>query len=409
MSLTKETVLGVGLAVGLTASAWSGDWTQFRGPNGAAVSSETGLPTKWSKTENVRWVADLPGRGLSGVVVGGGRAFVTACDGPDQQRLLTLCFDAATGKKLWQRSIWATGSTICHPKTCMAAPTPVTDGKNVYALFATADLVAYDAEGNLLWYRSLTGDYPTITNQVGMASSPILAPGLLIVPMENAGESFLAGIELTNGRNRWKSERPREINWVTPSVRVAKDGSEVIFQSREEVVAYDLANGKRRWSFAADGGLATMPSPIIGEKNEVLVPGSELVVLKPGESGESPQVAWKSLKLKGGGYPTPLYYRGQIFALNGAGVLICGDAKSGKVLWDMRCKGPVAASPVAADGRIYVLGEKGVTTVVRVTGGKGEIEASNDLGDDFLATPAIANGCIFLRSDSKLYCIGVKK
>src|SRR5262245_30311118 len=201
----------------LAACAPAADWTQFRGTNG--VSAETGLPVKWGKDQNVRWKAELPGRGLSGVVVAAGRAFVTCNDGPDQKRLLTLCFDAATGKKLWQRSVWATGGTNCHPRTCMAAPTPVTDGKNVYALFATADLVAYDADGNMLWYRSLTGDYPTITNQVGMASSPVLAGGVLVVPMDNSGESFLAGIDLKSGKNLWKKDRPRDINWVTPAVR----------------------------------------------------------------------------------------------------------------------------------------------------------------------------------------------
>jgi outer membrane protein assembly factor BamB len=394
------------LAAGLiTTPALAGDWAQFRGANGA--SAETGLPVKWGKDENVRWKAELPGRGLSGVVVGGGRAFVTANDGPNQQRLLTLCFDAATGKKLWQRSVWATGGTNCHPHTCMAAPTPVTDGKNVYALFATADLVAYDADGNLIWYRSLTGDYPTITNQVGMASSPVLAGGVLVVPMDNAGESFLAGIDLKTGKNLWKKDRPRDINWVTPAVRVSGKTAEVIFQGGTELVAYDAATGERRWSFGADR-LSTIPSPVIGANNEVLAPGAELVALKPGDSGESPTVVWKSNKLAPVGYPTPVYYQGRIFSLTSAGIMRCGNAKDGKLLWDERVKGPVSASPVAGDGKIYVVSDRGATTVVEA-GDKFKVLATNNLDDDILATPAIADGCIFLRSDKFLYCIGAKK
>jgi outer membrane protein assembly factor BamB len=384
--------------------AQAGEWTQFRGPNGAAVSTETGLPVKWDKNTNIRWTAELPGRGVSCPVVAGGKVFLTANDGPDQQRLLVLCFDAKTGKKLWQRSTWATGGTACHPKTCMAAPTPVTDGKAVYALFATADLVAYDADGNLLWYRSLTGDYPSITNQVGMASSPILAAGLLVVPMENAGESFLAGIDLKTGQNRWKTDRPRDINWVTPALRQHKDRHEVIFQGTQEIVAYDLQTGARSWSFAQDNSMGTIPSPVVGEKNEVLAPGKEMVALKPGANGESPEVLWKSSKLKSGSFATPLCYRGKIYALNTTGVVLCGDAANGKVLWEERCKGPISASPVAADGRIYIVSEKGTTTVLNAESGKEE--AANDLGDEFLATPAMADGCIFLRSDKKLYCVG---
>jgi len=208
------------------------DWTQFRGVRGSGVSNDSGLPVKWSKTENLKWKSELPGKGLSCPVVADGRVFVTACDGPEQTRLLVLCFDAANGKKLWQRSIWATGNTLCHPKTNMAAPTPATDGKAVYALFATADLVAYDRDGNLLWYRSLVGDYPTITNQVGMASSPVLAGETLVVPMDNSGESFVAGIDRKTGKNKWKIDRPRDINWVTPAVRHDGKQTEIIFPSQ---------------------------------------------------------------------------------------------------------------------------------------------------------------------------------
>src|SRR5262249_45411184 len=158
------TVAGFFLCV---INSTAGDWTQFRGPGGAGVSDETGIPTTWSEKENIRWKADLPGRGLSNPVIAGGRVYVTACSGHEQQRLHVLCLDVRNGKKLWERQVWATGNTGCHEKTNMAAPTPATDGERVYALFATADLACFDKNGNLLWYRSLVGDYPTLTNQVG--------------------------------------------------------------------------------------------------------------------------------------------------------------------------------------------------------------------------------------------------
>src|SRR5687767_8539407 len=121
---------------------------QFRGPGGSGVSQEKNLPVEWSEQNNIRWKADLPGRGLSNPVIADGRVYVTACSGFEQKRLHVLCFDLKTGKQLWDRQFWATGSTLCNGMTNMAAPTPVTDGNRVYALFATADLVCLDREGD---------------------------------------------------------------------------------------------------------------------------------------------------------------------------------------------------------------------------------------------------------------------
>ncbi len=138
------------------------------------------------------------------------------------------------------------------------------------------------------------------------------------------------------------------------------------------------------------------------------MPGSELIALKPGAAGETPAVAWKQKKLQPGGYATPLAYHGKVFSLNSTFVLQCADAKNGKLLWDLRLKGPISASPVAGDGRIYIANEKGQTQVVKVGDKEGVIEATNDVGDEILATPAIAGGAIFLRSDARLFCIGKK-
>jgi outer membrane protein assembly factor BamB len=388
----------------LSGTVNAADWPQFRGHYGSGVSEETGLPIKWSQTEGMRWKAELPGRGLSNPVIAGGKVYVTASSGFQESRLHVLCFDEKSGKKLWERQVWTTGGTGCHPKSCMAAPTPVTDGKAVYALFATADLVCYEADGTLRWYRSLTSDYPTITNQVGMAASPILAKDLLIVPMDNEGESFLAGIDIKTGKNRWKVERPHGINWVTPALRKAGKDDEILFQAGAELVAYDPGTGKQRWSYAGED-LSTIPSPIIA-KDLVLVPGKQTAALKPNPNLGTPDVVWSSVKVKASGYATPLYYRDRVYTLNAA-ILVCADAATGKPLWDLRVKGPIDASPIAADGRIYIVNEKGLTQVIQL-GEQPEIIAENNLADDILATPAIANGAIFLRSDKMLYCIGKK-
>ena len=249
-------------------TAFAADWTQFRGPGGSGVSEEKGLPVQWSvkrdkggdkivESKNVRWIADLPGRGLASPVIVGNRAFVIASSGFQQSRLHVLCFDTGSGKKLWERQFWSTGSTTCHPKTNMAAPTPATDGQRLYALFATCDLVCLDLDGNLVWLRALGRDYPTVTNQVGMAASPVLAGNTLVVQLENAGESFAAGIDKLTGKNRWKIERSRDINWVTPLALTNGKRTEVVLQSGAGTDGPQPGN--RRQALAARGQVLDHP------------------------------------------------------------------------------------------------------------------------------------------------------
>jgi outer membrane protein assembly factor BamB len=384
--------------------AWAGDWPQFRGPGGVAVSDEKGLPVKWSTTENVRWKAELPGgRGVSSPVIAAGRVYVTAASTYRQRRLHVLCFDAATGKKLWERQVAATGSTMCHPKTSMAAPTPVTDGKHVYALFASGDLAAFDRDGDLLWYRALLRDYPDVTNQVGMAASPVLAGDTLLLPLENAGDSFALAVDVKTGRNRWKAPRRRDINWVTPIVARFHGKTAALFQTAGDITAYDVSNGEVLWSYKGDN-LGNVPSPAILD-DLVIVPGNPSVALRVSEGGK-PEVIWKSRKLAAA-YASPVAYKGRIYALTGIGVA-CLDAVSGEEIWRERLGTGFSASPVIADGKLYVAKEAGDTSVVEL-GDTPKILANNALKETLLATPAIANGAIYLRTEKHVYCIADKK
>jgi outer membrane protein assembly factor BamB len=384
----------------LASSVHSADWSGFRGPNSAAVSKEKDLPAKWSATDNVSWKAALPGRGLSNPIITNGKVIVTACSGFKQRRLHVLAFEEKTGKKLWERQFTATGNTQCHPTTNMAAPTPVTDGKAVYALFATGDLAALDLAGNLLWYRSLVSDYPDITNQVGLASSPGLWKDVLLLPMDSAGESFAAGVDTKTGKNLWKQTRSRKINWVSPIVVEHFGKPAAIFYSQADITAYDPATGKVLWTLT-DRGASDTASPTQGA-GMLFVPAREFVALKPGEDGATPEVAWKSNKLRAGG-ASPLYHDGAVYGLTDVG-LRCLDAKDGSEKWLQRVTGKFWASPVIADGKAYVTDEGGKVTVIQL-GDKPDILATNDVGQKLLATPAIANGALYLRSDETLFCI----
>jgi outer membrane protein assembly factor BamB len=388
------------------ALALAADWTQFRGPGSSAVSQETGLPVKWSATENVRWKAELPGRGLSCPVIAGGKVYLTACSGYRETRLHVLCFEEVTGAKLWERQFTATGPTMCHPTTNMAAATPATDGKNVYALFGTGDLVALDAEGNLLWYRSLNRDYGGLSNQLGLGASPVLTGSTLLLPMENAGRSYAAGIDVNTGQNKWKVERERDYNWVTPIVLHVAGRVDATFATSKEITAYDPETGTVRWTHTGISP-STVASPGQADDGMVIVPGRELYALRPGAEGTTPAVVWKTGKVSTG-YASPVSYRGRVYNIGGVGV-DCVDGKTGQVVWKQRVKGKQFwASPVAADGKLYLVDEAGVTTVVKLSD-KPEILATNPIGETVLATPSVANGCLYLRSDQHVFCIGGKK
>jgi outer membrane protein assembly factor BamB len=395
------TVAGLQVAAGTSAA----DWPQFLGPSGAGVSDETGQPTMWDGPggTNIRWKVELPGRGVSSPVVVRGKVYVRACTGVRQDRLHVLCLDAATGKRLWERQFAATGNTHYHPKTCAAAPTPAADGERVFALFASGDLAALSADGDLLWYRSLARDYPHVANQVGMAASPVVCGDVVLVPMENADDSFAAGLDRLTGRNRWKVPRPRDINWVTPRLVDRGGHIQAIFLSANDLTAYDLATGRECWRYREEGlsPNPSVPTPAVG--GGLIVTGNG-VALRLRDRGE-PVPAWRSSKVRPA-YASPLYYRGRLYAVSNTGTrLDCFDMEGGKALWQERVRGPFSASPVAADGNVYFVNEDGVTTVVEV-GDRPRVLATNPLGEGVLATPAISGKALFLRSDRHLFCIG---
>ncbi len=284
----------------------------------------------------------------------------------------------------------------------MAAPTPVTDGRRVYALFATGDLAAFDRDGDLLWYRALQRDYPDVTNQVGMAASPVLADDVLLLPLENAGDSFALGVDAKTGRNRWKAPRRRDINWVTPAVTRFHGKTAALFQTSGDITAYDASNGEVLWSYKREK-LGSIPSPVVAE-DLIVVPGNPSVALRVSEGGQ-PEVVWKSRKLAAA-YASPVVHQGRIYGTTGVGIT-CLDAATGEEIWRERLGHGFSASPVLADGKLYVAKESGDVSVVQL-GDKPKILANNALKETLLATPAIANGAIYLRTDKHLYCIAAE-
>jgi outer membrane protein assembly factor BamB len=394
--------LAVTCTLALALAARAADWPQFRGPNATGVSAEKDLPLEWGQSKGIKWKAALPARGVSSPVVAGNCVYVTCSGGVRDDRLLVLCFDAATGKSLWHRQLTATGGTAAHPKSCMAANTPVADETGVYALFATGDLACFDADGTLRWYRSLVGDYPTITNQVGMASSPILVKDRLIVPMDNAGESFLAAVDTKYGKNVWKAERPRDLNWVTPLTRTVGTATEVLFDSPKGLTAYDAVSGQKRWTSKAFNG--SIPTGSL-DGDTLYAPTGGVTAFKLGPNGPQGDPVMRAKDVQPG-MPSPLVYLGRVYGVTGQGVVACAQTRTGKLLYKERVKGAYSASPVAGAGKVYFLNETGACTVLNGTSDEFEVLATNDLGEEGMGTPAIAHGRLYIRTDKALYAIG---
>lgn len=366
------------------------DWPQFRGPNASAVSTEAAVP---GPKVAIDWSVDLPGRGLSSPIVVGDKVFITCSSGTDQSNLHVFCFSAADGKKLWERVMKATGRTMAHNKTSVAAPTPCSDGERVFALYSSNDLFAFDLAGNLLWLRGLTYDYSNASNSLGMSSSPVVVGDTLVVQSENDSESIAVGIDVASGKNRWKKERPKAANWTSA---VVFKGA-VALQSSKGLTGLNPKTGEIEWDYT--DGAATIPSSAVTE-NAIYVPSNGVTALSP-EKGAASQL-WRASGLKPG-TGSPLVLGDSIYVLNGAGVLVKGSLNNGDEAWKLRLKGPFSGSPVAAGQFIYIVSERGDFQVVDTTAKEGEVIHSVELKDTLLCTPAISNGAVYVRSDKKLW------
>ena len=397
----KQLVSYFTAAIAACGFANAEDWPQFRGPSGNSARFEK-LEIDWTRPNVVAWRSPLPGRGPSSPIVVGERVFVTASSGVHQDRLHVLCFDARDGKKLWERQFWATGRTITHPSSANAAPTPASDGEHVFAFYSSNDLAALDLDGNLLWYRGLAFDYPKTGNDVGMSSSPIVIGDTVIVQVENQGDPFAAGIDATSGETKWRIERRRGAAWCSP-IPLRKPGARgaVLLQSSDRITAHDPATGSELWAHkrscdvisttATDGGI-------------LFVPSEGITALDTSISENAPAVVWNVSTLNPGA-ASPVVQDGRLFIINRAGVLNCADTKTGKTLWRLRLDGSFWGTPTLAGDELVCYADSGLVQVVKVPtdGTAGTLVGKVDLGEKIQSSAAVADGAVFLRSDSHLF------
>lgn len=439
----KRLVLaGVIVMLGLAAAADerdAGNWPRFRGADGGGVSMEKNLPTEWSASSNILWKAEVPGRGHSSPIVWGDHIFLTTAIegdvvpgakapehliqgkpwkhpealGDDRKHTLkVLAIDRGSGKILWQQTAYeGLMSDSRHRKASFASPTPVTDGKMVYAFFGTEGIYAYDFKGNLKW-KTQVGQI--ISYSVGNGTSPTLYKDrvILLCDSEDGKESFIVALNARDGKEVWRVKREVELSWATPIVVQAAGRDELITLGNQFVIAYDPASGKELWRMKGLESNA-IPSPVAGHGLVYVYAGypkKRVMALRPGGSGDitgSDKVVWSYDK--GVAYvASPILYGDYLYLVSDKGILTCLDARTGEVKYDNgRVPVPASfiASLVAYDGKILEFSEDGDTFVVNA-GPQHEVVRTNSLGEAVYATPAVAGGRLYIRGEKHLYAIG---
>jgi outer membrane protein assembly factor BamB len=419
----------------LAGPALAGNWPQWRGPDGNSVSDDPHLPLTWSEQEHVAWKCPLPGDGASTPAIWGDALFVTSQDGT---QLLLLKISKATGKVEWTQQV-GTGTTPrqpprgkqgeerreqkFHPLHNLASPSPVTDGKLVIAHFGNGDLAAYDFDGRQLWHHNLQKEHGTYTIWWGHANSPVLYQNLVIcVSLQDSladlpgqpVDSYLVAYDKHTGKQRWKTVRKTEAaaeqcdSYTTPIFHRAGAQTEMIVMGGNQIDAYDPATGRQLWYLPGIPGGRTITGPTLGDGMVYATQGMRgpLLAIRLGEAGKlgPDAVVWKQTRATPDS-PCPVGWKDLLFWITDDGFAHCADARTGQVKWKERLTGDYKASPLAATGRIYFLNLSGKCTVV-AAGPEFKQLAENKLDTQTIASPAVSDGHIYLRSRTSLYCLG---
>jgi outer membrane protein assembly factor BamB/ankyrin repeat protein len=425
------------------------NWPQFRGPAAAGVADGQNPPTTWDAAEgiNVRWKTPIPGLGHSCPVVWGDRIFVTtAISGDPNPKVRTgnygdvtsvndvtphtwkvCCLDKNTGKILWERTMLegVVPKFKRHLKGSQANCTPATDGRRVVVCLGSEGLYCYDFDSKLLWKRDLgvldTSFIVFPEHEWGFGSSPIIHDGLVILQCDLSKDSFIAAYSILDGSQVWSTPRDEIPSWSTPTIWQTPGRIELVTNAAQYARGYDPATGKELWRLAKKSEV-TIPTPFAARGLLYVTSGNRpiqpIFAIRPDAAGDislkegedkSRHIAWS--KLRGGPYmPTPIVYGDYLYTCSNAGVVTCYDADTGKEIYKERLGGARAytASILAADGKLYFTAEEGEVRVVKA-GPTFELLAVNVMADVCMATPAISDGMIFVRTQHFMYGIGRKE
>ncbi|MEI6667092.1 MAG: PQQ-binding-like beta-propeller repeat protein [Acidobacteriota bacterium] len=430
------------------AAPAAGQWPSFRGIEASGVARDQHLPDRWdaSSGEHILWRTAVPGLAHSSPVVWGNRLFVTTAVSSDpkatfrkglygdgdassdrsRHRFVVIAFDTRTGKPLWQRTAFE-GEPLNkrHIKSTYASASPATDGRIVVAWFGSQGVAAYDVDGTLRWKVDLgridLGAYDIPSVEWGPASSPIIWKDLVILQVDTQADSFLLALNASTGETVWKTERDEWPSWGTPTVAETAAGPVLVTNASKFIRGYDPRTGKEMWRLGGSSKI-TAPTPISTGRLLIIASGRAperpIFVVRPGAQGDltlavgktsSDAVVWSKTG-RGSYMPTPLALDGVLYVLGNNGVFDAYSLETGEEVYRQRL--PVvgsgySASPVAADGKIYLSGEDGDILVV-AAGPEFKVLATNAMGESLMATPALSDGVMYIRGLNTLFAVSSK-
>jgi outer membrane protein assembly factor BamB len=428
------------------AAPAKGSWASFRGSNASGVADGQHVPDKWNaKTrENILWRTPIPGLAHSSPVVWGDRVFVTsaisskpnatfkpglygdgdASEDRSRHKWMLYAIDKRTGTIVWERIAFeGEPRNKRHIKSTYASASPATDGRVVVAWFGSQGVHAYDVNGHPLWTVDLgrvdMGAYDIPSYEWGPASSPIIWNGLVLLQCDTQADSFLLALDARTGKTVWKTERQELPSWGTPTVVAAGNRAEIVTNGSKHIRGYDVRTGQELWRLGGSSKI-TAPTPILANGLIIVASGRRperpIFAVRAGARGDltlekdktsSTAIAW-SKTARGSYMPTPLMYDGILYVLNNDGVFDAYEVDTGKEIYRQRLD-PIgsgfSASPVAADGRLYLSNEDGEVLVV-AAGREFRLISTNSMGELLMATPALSDGVMYVRSSSSLFAIG---
>jgi len=396
-----------------------GDWPYWRGPNADGMARGD-APLRWSDTERVAWKVNVPGRGHSSPVVWGDRLFLTTAvptspappNSLVEHQFKVLCLDRKTGRLVWEKvAKVATPHQTHHGQYgSFASNSPITDGTYVFAFFGSRGLYAYTLDGELAWQKEF-GQLRMFMN-FGEGAWTALDGNTLVVVWDHEDASFLVGLDKRTGRELWRTPRQGNTNWSGPYITAHNGRKQILVSASREVCAYDLATGALIWK-ATGLGQNTIPSPVVHDGLALVMSGfrnPNLMAIRLGREGDltgTDAIVWTNQR--GNSYTaSPVLHEGKLYVLTDSGMLSVFDAATGKPFYhQQRLPKPYSfkASPVGANGKLYLASENEDVIVVKM-GETFEVLATNTLADQtFIATPAVVDGEIYLRGQNTLFAI----